>query len=197
MHQLMLASQSPRRKDLLQNAGYKFTVVPIKVSEIPDKNLNVREQILEIAGRKARAALSELLSRETRPFIVLSADTEVVLEGATLGKPATPEEAAATLRRLSGRSHEVMTAVWLIESSTSKAVSHLETTLVHFKMLSDREIQDYVATGDPMDKAGSYGIQSGAGHLIERIEGSFENVVGLPVAAVKALLKQESWTISG
>lgn len=196
MHQLMLASQSPRRKDLLQNAGFKFAVVPIKVSEIPDKNLNVEEQILDIAGRKARVAFESLLQRETRPFIVLSADTEVVLEGATLGKPETTEEAVKTLMRLSGRSHQVMTAVWLIESSTTKAVSHLETTIVHFKKLTESDIRAYVATGDPMDKAGSYGIQSGAGHFVERIEGPMDNVVGLPVAAVKALLNQEGWTIT-
>ncbi|MBX3032724.1 MAG: septum formation protein Maf [Bdellovibrionaceae bacterium] len=194
MRHLILASESPRRKELLQNAGFRFQVVPVKVSEIPDKNLNVNEQILEIAGRKARAAFEDLRGRFKEPFVVLAADTEVILDDGPLGKPSSPEDAVRTLKNLSGRVHEVITAVWMIDSSSGKAVSHLETTKVFFRTLSETEIRDYVATGEPMDKAGSYGIQGLGGRLVERIEGDFQNVVGLPVGAVKKMIQQNDWS---
>lgn len=193
MHHLILASESPRRKEILQNAGFRFQVAPVNVSELPDKTLNVREQILQIAGRKARAAVDLLKQQRLSPFVVLAADTEVIWENATLGKPSSPEHAAETLRRLSGSVHDVITAVWMIDNPEGKALSHIETTKVHFRKLTDQEILDYVATGDPMGKAGSYGIQSGGGKLIERIEGDFQNVVGLPLEAVKKMMALGGW----
>lgn len=201
MHRLILASESPRRRNLLQRAGFKFTVFPVKVSEIPDENLNVAEQISAIARTKADAAL-EALSRTSAPsdppFVLLTADTEVIFGGRPLGKPSSPEDAARTLRRLSGRDHDVITAVWMIDSlRPSQGVSHIETTKIRFRDLTDGEILAYVATGDPLDKAGSYGIQSGAGHLVEKIEGDLDNVVGLPVKAILELVKREGWSFSG
>lgn len=193
MHRLYLASESPRRRELLARAGLRFTVFPIKVSEIPDKNLNAEAQILDIAGRKARAAFDALSSRENRPFVVLAADTEVILDGAPLGKPSSPDDAIRALERLSGRVHDVITAVWMIDSSLGKTLSHAETTRVFFRRLDLREIEDYVATGEPMDKAGSYGIQNLGRRLVERIEGDFDNIVGLPVQRVLEMIRAEGW----
>ncbi|UXR64974.1 Maf family protein [Bdellovibrio bacteriovorus] len=190
MKPLILASESPRRKQLLSEAGFSFDVVPVKISEIPNKNLNVNEQILDIARRKARAALPLLKASRTEPFIVLTADTEVIFGGGPLGKPQDREDAFRILRLLSGKYHEVLTAVCLVESSSGKELSHVETTKVYFKNLSDAEIWTYIDTGEPMDKAGAYGIQGQGRAFVEKIDGPFDNVVGLPVEAVKNLLSK-------
>lgn len=187
---LVLASESPRRKQLLREAGFSFDVVPVKISEIPNKNLNVNEQILDIARRKARAALPLLKASRTEPFIVLTADTEVIFGGGPLGKPQNREDAFRILRLLSGKYHEVLTAVCVVESSTGNELSHIETTKVYFKDLSDAEIWTYIDTGEPMDKAGAYGIQGQGRAFVEKIDGPFDNVVGLPVEAVKNLLSK-------
>lgn len=197
MHRLFLASASPRRRELLARAGLRFTVYPLKVSEIPDENLNAEAQILDIAGRKMRAAYAELSaelsSGKIRPFVVLAADTEVILDGAPLGKPSSDEDAVRTLTRLSGRVHDVITAVCMIDSSLGKPLSLIETTKVFFRTLSEKKIRDYVATGEAADKAGSYGIQGKGGALIERIEGDFDNVVGLPVKSVMKMIADHGW----
>ncbi|AFY00167.1 Maf family protein [Bdellovibrio bacteriovorus] len=187
---LILASESPRRKQLLSEAGFSFDVVPVKVSEIPNKNLNVNDQILDIARRKASAALPLLKSSRTDAFIVLCADTEVIFDGAPLGKPADRQDAYRILKLLSGKYHEVITAVCLVESSTGKEVSQTETTKIHFRNLTDDEIWTYIDTGEPMDKAGAYGIQGQGGKFIERFDGPFDNVVGLPIELVKNLLSK-------
>lgn len=196
MHRLILASESPRRRELLARCGFRFTVFPVKVSEIPDENLNVREQISQIARTKIDEAfrqLSSTMGPSDSPFVVLSADTEVIWEGRPLGKPSSPEDAASTLRRLSGHVHDVITAVWMIDSSSKKEISHIETTRVFMKTLSEKEISDYVATGEPMGKAGSYGIQGAGGRLIDHFEGDYENVVGLPVSSVMKIVTREGW----
>lgn len=190
MKPLILASESPRRKQLLSEAGFSFDVVPVKISEIPNKNLNVNEQILDIARRKARAALPLLKASRTEPFIVLTADTEVIFGGGPLGKPQDREDAFRILRLLSGKYHEVLTAVCVVESSTGNELSHVETTKIYFKNLSDAEIWTYIDTGEPMDKAGAYGIQGQGRAFVEKIDGPFDNVVGLPVEAVKNLLSK-------
>ncbi|WP_347356018.1 Maf family protein [Bdellovibrio sp.] len=190
MKPLILASESPRRKQLLSEAGFSFDVVPVKISEIPNKNLNVNEQILDIARRKARAALPLLKASRTEPFIVLTADTEVIFGGGPLGKPQDREDAFRILRLLSGKYHEVLTAVCVVESSTGNELSHVETTKIYFKNLSDAEIWTYIDTGEPMDKAGAYGIQGQGRAFVEKIDGPFDNVVGLPVEAVKKLLSK-------
>lgn len=196
MYKLVLASESPRRRELLQQAGYIFDVVPVKVSEIPDKNLNVNEQILDIARRKARAAFARLQTGESSPFVLLSADTEVIFNGGPLGKPRDEEDAARLLRLLSGRTHEVKTAICLIESPSGEEISQIETTEVRFRTLSDQEISDYIATGEPMDKAGAYGIQGLGGKFVEKFTGSFDNVVGLPVDLLRRLLAQKNWKLT-
>ena len=190
MKPLILASESPRRKQLLQEAGFSFDVFPVKVSEIPNKNLNVNAQILDIASRKAREAFTQLKSSGKDTFIVLAADTEVIFDGAPLGKPENREAAFEMLSRLSGKAHQVLTAVILIEGPEGKEVSHVETTQVYFRNLSEEEIWTYIDTGEPMDKAGAYGIQGLGGRLVEKFEGPFDNVVGLPLNTVKSLLSQ-------
>lgn len=189
MTPLILASASPRRRELLQKAGYNFDVVPAKVSEIPDKNLNANDQILDIARRKARATLAQVKLHKPEPFVILAADTEVILDKDPLGKPESPEDAHRMLRLLSGQAHRVITGVCVIDSRTGQEISQSETTLVFFRHLTDQEIWNYIGTGEPMDKAGAYGIQGQGGRLVERYEGSFDNIVGLPMNLVKTLLQ--------
>jgi len=182
MKHLILASQSPRRSEILKKAGYQFVSLPVHVSEIPNKNLNLNEQIIDIAGRKAKACY-ELPQAQSLDAIIVSADTLVCLENETLGKP-----------EMSGRAHEVKTALFLIETRTQKQVFHIETTLIYFRSLSDQEIWDYIATKEPMDKAGAYGIQGLGGKFVEKYEGDFYNVVGLPLQALENLFKMNAWT---
>ncbi len=193
MKPIVLASESPRRRQLLQEAGYSFDVVSVKVSEIPNKNLNVNAQILDIAQRKAEAAFAQLKSSRVEPFILISADTEVIHEGAPLGKPQNREDAFRMLKLLSGKTHEVKTAVCMIDSLHPTPLSQIETTRVIFRHLRDDEIWTYVETGEPLDKAGAYGIQGLGGKLVEKFDGPFDNVVGLPIELVGKMLR----TISG
>lgn len=187
---LILASESPRRRQLLSEAGFSFDVVSVKVSEIPDKNLNVNDQILDIARRKARHSYAQLKSSRAEGFIVISADTEVIFGGGPLGKPQDRDDAYRILKLLSGTIHEVKTAVCMISSPSDQELSHVETTIISFKALSDDEIWTYIDTKEPMDKAGAYGIQGHGGKFVEKIEGSFDNVVGLPIHVVRNLLAQ-------
>jgi septum formation protein len=199
MTPIILASESPRRRQLLADAGFSFDVLSVKVSEIPNKNLNVNAQILDIAQRKAMAALPLLKSSRKEPFIVISADTEVIFNDAPLGKPENPGDAFRMLRLLSGTDHQVITAVCMIEHQTSgdstKVLSQTETTQVFFKALTNEEIWTYIQSGEPMDKAGAYGIQGLARKFIEKIEGPFDNVVGLPVDLVKKMLQELGLTL--
>lgn len=196
-HQLILASESPRRKDLLQKAGFFFHVFSVKVSENLDKNLTLDEQIITIARRKAEAAVQSFKPLKSQNFIFLSADTMVIHDGEPLGKPQNPKQAAEFLGRLSGTDHLVKTSVVLIEAlplvrgslslRQSRVIEGIETTKVIFKHLSDKQIKEYIASGDPMDKAGAYGIQGGGGLFVEKIVGPFDNVVGLPMDLTKKL----------
>jgi septum formation protein len=197
---LILASESPRRKDLLARAGFSFHVFSVKVSENLEKNLTVDEQILVIARRKAEASLKAYKSSKDEPFLMLSADTMVILDGEPLGKPANEEQAFDYLRRLSGRSHEVKTAVVLVEGPVTSEGNlivrqGLDTTQVYFRPMSDREIREYIATGEPLDKAGAYGIQGLGGNFVEKFVGAYDNVVGLPIDLVRRLLREGQWTL--
>ncbi len=192
MKHLILASQSPRRSEILKKAGYQFVSLPVHVSEIPNKNLNLNEQIIDIAGRKAKAC-NQLPQAQGRDAVIVSADTLVCLENETLGKPESEQMAFEHLRRLSGRHHEVKTAIFLLDCQSGKELSHIETTLIYFKTLSDEEIWDYIKTGEPMDKAGAYGIQGLGGKFVEKYEGDFYNVVGLPLQALENLFKLNAW----
>jgi septum formation protein len=189
---LVLASASPRRQELLRNAGISFVVQPADVDETPLEGELARDCAERLAREKAIA-----VSRERPSDLVLGADTIVVVDEAILGKPADAEDAARMLRLLSGRAHQVITGVCVvgaIASGQSPVGSNFEvaseTTLVTMNELSNDEIRAYVASGEPMDKAGAYAIQGMASRWIPRIEGDYSNVVGLPVALVYRLLRE-------
>jgi len=195
MYQLILASESPRRRQLLQTSGFVFDVHPVKVSEIPDKNLNIDEQILEIAGRKAKAAFSELKAQDLDNFLLLTADTMVVYHNQALGKPSNTQEAYDFLKLLSGNTHEVKTGLCLVESLGGQKASHIETSRVRFRTLTDDEIWTYIQSGEPMDKAGAYAIQGLGGKFVAEFTGDYDNVVGLPVKAFENVLAKMKWTV--
>jgi len=190
---LVLASASPRRQELLRAAGISFVVQPADVDETPLPNESPRECAERLAQQKALHVWNE------RPDdLVLGADTVVVVDGAILGKPADAGDAARMLRLLRGRDHKVITGVCLARPGMRSAnrgnekpelKTTSETTLVTMGEISDQEISDYVATGEPMDKAGAYAIQGVASRWIPRIEGDYSNVVGLPVALVYRMLR--------
>ena len=211
---IVLASASPRRQELLRNAGIPFAVEPANIDETPRAGEAPRECAERLAREKALAVW------RTRPQDwVLGADTIVVVDDAILGKPVDPADAVRMLRLLSGRVHRVITGVCVVEAVASRQLpvagqatpqaaqsrrnsceisrtengelrTASETTLVTMNELSDEEIRDYVATGEPMDKAGAYAIQGVASRWIPRIEGDYSNVVGLPVALVNRMLRE-------
>ncbi len=178
---LVLASASPRRRALLSAAGISHIVRPSNIDETVFSGLAPRLGVQLLAAAKAAAAAQ----REEE--ILLGADTIVVLDGRVLGKPSDAEDAACMLRMLSGRTHAVYTGVAVISAKDGRMKTICEETLVTFRTLSEEEILAYVKTGEPMDKAGAYGIQGKGGALVEKIEGDFQNVVGLPVDAVERL----------
>lgn len=194
MKKLILASQSPRRSEILKQAGFQFLVQPAYVSEIPDKNLSLDQQILKIAKDKGMAVAQTFID-QSLDALILSADTMVCIDNKPLGKPEDERDAIKTLQLLSGRSHEVKTAIFLFDVLSKTELSHIETTTVKFKKLDFNEIENYVKTGEPLDKAGSYGIQGGGQHFVSEMNGDYENVVGLPIKKVKQILKDKNWIL--
>ena len=180
---LVLASASPRRQELLRNAGIEFVVHPAHVPEVPQKNESPKAYAERLACEKAQA-----VSRQRPGDVVLGADTVVIVDSAILEKPADAADAARMLRMLSGREHSVTTGVCLVGSGFEDVRS--ETTQVTFSPLSGDDIDFYVASGEPMDKAGAYAIQGIASRWISRIEGDYSNVVGLPVSLVYRMLRE-------
>jgi len=178
---LVLASASPRRAELLRAAGIPFEVAPADVDEQQHPGEDATDYVRRLAQAKA-ARVAGL--RPGRP--VLGADTAVVVDGEVLGKPRDATEAIQMLSRLSGRSHQVLTGVCVIDPA-GRVEAAVASTLVEFRQLSESEIDQYVASGEPMDKAGAYGIQAGARGFVTRIDGDFDNVVGLPVALIQAM----------
>jgi septum formation protein len=191
---LILASQSPRRAELLRNAGIGFEVRPADV----DERVRAGEAPPEYVKRLAREKALAVLATAPMGAVVLGADTTVVVDGESLGKPVDAEDARRMLQRLSGRGHQVMTGVCVAWREASKVEGKVEAqvacevacelTEVEFAALSAQEIAEYVATVEPMDKAGAYAIQGRASRWIPRIQGCYFNVVGLPVARVCAML---------
>ena len=179
---LILASGSPRRRELLARMGYTFETCTPDVDEHVAGH--AREIVHTLAGRKARAAAAHYESG-----VIIASDTLVSLDGAPLGKPADAAEARAMLSALSGREHEVFTGVCVLDAATGESEIRTVRTGVTFRDISPEEIDAYIATGEPMDKAGAYAIQGGASHFVESLDGEFENVVGFPVAEVKEMLK--------
>lgn len=179
---LVLASASPRRQELLRNAGIPFEVQPADIQEDPLPGEGPRACAERLAREKAAA-----VARHCRDTTVLGADTVVAVEGQILGKPLDVADASRMLRMLSGRRHQVITGVCLVHDGVCSVAS--EITWVTMANIPDQEIAEYVATGEPMDKAGAYAIQGLASRWIPRIEGDYSNVVGLPIALVWRMLK--------
>ena len=182
---LILASASPRRRDLLRDAGFNFEVRPSQIVE----EIQQGELPEDFVRRTAREKALQIAASSPRGGLVLGADTIVVIDGQTLGKPSDPQDATRMLRLLSGRTHQVHTGICLVRAPDSiEALKH-ETTLVTFRELDEEEIRQYVESGEPSDKAGAYAIQGLASKFVTRISGCYSNVVGLPIALVYEILK--------
>ncbi len=179
--QLILASQSPRRKELLGLFHIPFTVHCADIDETMDPSLPPCDEVARVSKLKALA-----IPRE-EDDIVIAADTIVVCAGKTLGKPKSEAEATEMLRLLSGRDHQVMTGMTVLKGDA--CVTETEVTDLHFRALLDSEIADYVRSGEPMDKAGAYGIQGGAALFCQRMSGDYYNVMGLPVCRLSQTLR--------
>ena len=173
---LLLASASPRRRQLLNAAGFQFDCVRSRVAEKFDPNLTVWELTTYNATQKGMS-----VARSRPEKVVLAADTLVVMEDRVIGKPADMKEAVEILRRLSGRIHEVCTAVFILHRAENRTVTFSEKSSVRFRRLTSKMIREYLARIDPLDKAGAYAAQEAGSEIIENIEGSFTNVVGLPM----------------
>ncbi|MDH2997990.1 septum formation inhibitor Maf [Pasteurellaceae bacterium LFhippo2] len=188
MKQLYLASNSPRRWELLQNLGFELTRIGGEIDETPLANEIARDYCLRIALEKNSAAQAVRLAQNLTDLPILTADTTVSIDNQILGKPQDKADAFAMLQKLSGRTHQVFTAVCV--SYQGEQYSYVQTSEVEFKALSDQEIFAYIETNEPMDKAGSYGIQGLGGIFIKNLSGSFTGVMGLPAFETTELLKK-------
>ncbi len=184
MSKIVLASTSPRRAELLKQIGVEFELASGNVQERPHPDEAPRDYITRLARAKVIA-----VARERETGLIIGADTVVVLDGQLLGKPKDAADAERMLRSLSGRWHAVMTGVALYDVATGQEVADFDKTLVRFARLSNREIEWYVKTGEPMDKAGAYGIQGFGGLFVDEIAGNYYNVVGLPLPLVYRLAR--------
>jgi septum formation protein len=181
---LILASGSPRRRQLLTDAGYQFEIVVSPSDEISHRWLTARELTLWNASRKAR-----MVSERSPDAVVLAADTLVTIDGVVLGKPVDMKDAVRTLRRLSGRAHEVWTAVCICHAARGRSQSFYQISRVHFRRLNRSAIENYLAKINPLDKAGAYAAQGRGQEIIKGIEGSYTNVVGLPMESTTRVLR--------
>ena len=186
---LILASSSLQRAEILANAGVSFSVLSSAVDESPYPG----EAPAALVQRLANAKADLVTARAVGPAIILAADTVIVLDDKILGKPGTVENARHMLQQLSGRTHSVLTGVAMIRLPDGERRQFIESTLVHFRPVTDEELSSYLATEEPYDKAGSYAIQGQAGRYIPRIEGCYFNVVGLPLSRVMIELKSLGW----
>lgn len=189
---LVLASASPRRSALLKQIGLDFV---IRVSDIEEKTEgeNPAQVVMHLASQKAKDIVEKLKQEGIVQAKVVGADTIVACDGKILGKPKDGKEAAAFLKLLSGKAHQVYTGIsfWTIKEEKSKEICYFEETKVYMRELSDKEIAEYIETGEPMDKAGAYGIQGIGARYIKGIEGDYNNVVGLPLCRLYNLIKEE------
>lgn len=190
---LILASQSPRRAQILKDHGFLATVIPANIVEIKAQNEAPRDYVLRLAREKAQAVLAKIKTTEMEndedETVILAADTTVVLGEKILEKPHDATEAMAMLRSLSGTTHQVLTAFTLLFVNAKKEISECVQTSVTFHALTEKQMQDYVDSGDPFDKAGAYGIQSVRDTFVKAIDGSYYNVMGLPIEAILEYLR--------
>ena len=187
---LILASASPRRAEILRDAGIPFTQLSSAVDETPYPEETSQDHVQRLSSAKAEL----VAARAVGPAIIIAADTVVTLEGHIFGKPRSSDDARHMLEKLSGRTHSVITGVALIRLPDAERITFVESTLVHFAALSGEEINRYLATNEPHDKAGAYAIQGRAGRFIPRIEGCYFNVVGLPLARLQHALNELGWS---
>ncbi len=191
---VILASASPRRSDYLKGLGLDPTIMPSNVDENSSETDPVKLAI-EIAIRKAEAIRDECASTGVAGDVIVAADTNVVIDDQILGKPRDPADAISMLNRLSGRSHRVVTGVCVIRMSDGKLISAAEQTRVDFTDIPAEAIEAYVNTGEPMDKAGAYGIQGKAAVFISSIEGCFFNVAGIPLSMLRGMLEELGFSV--
>ena len=182
---IILASASPRRSELLESAGVCFRVVPGDIPEEPFPGEEPVDHVLRLAEEKARE-----VAKTTEGRFFIGADTIVLCDGEIMGKPKDAADAERMLKKLSGIPHEVVTGFAVFDRERRGAIREAVRTKVYFKQLRDEEIHAYIATGCPFDKAGAYAIQGGAAHMVQRIEGSYTNVVGLPLCEVVEALRR-------
>ncbi|MBI4079558.1 MAG: septum formation inhibitor Maf [Candidatus Levybacteria bacterium] len=185
MKQLILASESARRKQLLEKMGIPYKVVPSNVEERLNARLKPKAQAIALSRQKAEAVAAKY-----KNAIVLAADTFVVLNDKIIGKPISEIDAKRMLRKLSGKPHNVITGFTIVDSATKKSVSNAVETTVYMKKISEKEMDSYIKTGEPMDKAGAYAVQERGALFVKRIDGDFFNVVGLPIFAVSQALRK-------
>ncbi|HEX4925906.1 MAG TPA: Maf family protein [Bdellovibrionales bacterium] len=195
MRRLILASQSPRRRELLERAGFEFQTFPVEISEKLKQNLSLDDALMDLARRKAGHLIDSGRLSKIPDFLVLASDTEVIFDNKTLGKPATIEENVSFLRLLSGQTHDVKTAVCLWDGPSRKAVTGLCTTRISFENLSENQINAYVTSKRPLDKAGGYGVQELPPGFVRAIDGPLDNVIGLPVQLVERMLSENGWQV--
>jgi septum formation protein len=197
---IILASASPRRAEILSNAGIPFDVITTQIDELRRADETVADMVLRLARAKLGAAIAQLgTNSKTRQesiqetIIVIAADTAVELDGQAFGKPGSALKARQMLERLSGRSHRVLTGIALARLPDGLSRYEVAATEVRLSPLETAEVERYVATGEPLDKAGAYAAQGAGGRFIERIAGCYFNVVGLPLSRVYQILKEFGW----
>ena len=186
MRKLILASQSPRRKELMEKCGLHFTVEAADIDETIDPAKDLREEVKRLAQGKAETVL-----RKHPQAVVVGSDTIVVIDGEVLGKPTDEEDAAAMLRKLSGRTHQVMTGLCIV--SSRRLFSDVSVSDVTFEYMDEDEIISYVRSTEPMDKAGAYAVQGIASRYIKEIRGDYYAIMGLPLSMVYETLKDTDW----
>ncbi len=188
---IILASKSPRRQELLKLLGLEFTVHTADIDEHMDPSLPPEQEVARVSAEKARAVAKNCAEED----IIISADTIVVIDGQILGKPKSEADAIRMLNLLSGRRHEVMTGLTVLSGGQSQ--TRVVRTGIEFRRLTDREIDAYVATGEPMDKAGAYGIQGRASIFVSHLDGDYFCVMGLPVCTLTQMLRERGVTVLG
>lgn len=197
MYQLVLASKSPRRKEILKNANLSFHTFSIEISENLSENMSLDDALQELSRRKASAVIEKYARLWSNPTIVLSADTVVCIDNLVLGKPIDRKQAKEHLTRLSSRTHHVKTAFCLWNLATKEVLTDVVTSAVEFKTLSETEIEAYLDTDEPYDKAGAYGIQGMGRSFVKSYTESFFNIMGLPIERITEILNLKSWKITG
>lgn len=189
MKKIILGSQSPRRKELLENAGIEFEILTADGEEIVDENLSFHQVVESLAQQKNQQVSENPACPDDA--VVITADTMVVCDGEIMGKPKNDEDARRMLGMLSGNTHSVLTGYCILDRENGKKASGVAETKVKFRDLDEEEIEKYIKTGEPKDKAGAYGIQLRASMFVEEIHGDYFNIVGLPVEKICKLLKEE------